>query len=57
MKTEFFYRYRWPTRQAVKTAIFEYIEGYYNTKRRHSAFGYLSPEEFEQATLQRDDVA
>lgn len=29
--------------------VFEYIEGYYNQRRRHSAIGYLSPAAFEQA--------
>ncbi len=28
--------------------VFEYIEGYYNTQRKHSSLGYLSPIEFEQ---------
>ena len=32
---------------------FQYIEGYYNRTRRHSALGYLSPEEFERAFFQR----
>jgi putative transposase len=32
---------------------FQYIEGYYNRTRRHSALGYLSPEEFERAYFQR----
>lgn len=32
----------------ARTAIFEYIETYYNRKRRHSALGYLSPENFEK---------
>jgi hypothetical protein len=27
----------------VRTGVFEYIEGFYNTRRRHSALGYLSP--------------
>ena len=32
---------------------FQYIEGYYNRTRRHSALGYRSPEEFERAFFQR----
>jgi putative transposase len=35
------------TRQQARTAIFDYIEGFYNRRRRHSALGYLSPEQFE----------
>ncbi len=31
---------------------FQYIERYYNPVRRHSALGYVSPEEFEQAFYQ-----
>jgi transposase InsO family protein len=57
LKTELLYRSSWPTSQAARTAIFEYIEGYYNTKRRHSALGYRSPEEFEEVRLQKDDAA
>jgi transposase InsO family protein len=34
------------------TGIFDYIEGFYNTHRRHSTLGYRSPAEFErQLTL------
>ena len=36
------------TRQEAKTAIFEYIEGFYNRQRRHSYLGYLSPDEYEK---------
>jgi putative transposase len=36
------------TRQEVKTAIFEYIEIFYNRQRRHSYLGYLSPVDFEK---------
>ena len=57
LKTELLYRNAWPTRQAVRTAIFEYIEGFYNTRRRHSALGYLSPAEFEEVRLVEEDVA
>ncbi|MCA1838280.1 MAG: integrase core domain-containing protein [Actinobacteria bacterium] len=30
LKTELLYRSSWPTRQAARTAILEYIEGYYD---------------------------
>ena len=36
------------TRTQARTAIFDYIEGFYNTHRRHSALGYLSPAAFER---------
>jgi putative transposase len=51
LKTELLYRASWPTRQTVRTAIFEYIEGFYNTQRRHSSLGHLSPAEFEEIKL------
>jgi putative transposase len=57
LKTELLYRSSWPSRQVVRTAIFEYIEGFYNTKRRHSALGYLSPAEFEEVRLGEEDAA
>jgi len=57
LKTELLYRNTWPTRQAVRTAIFEYIEGFYNSRRRHSALGYLSPAEFEEVRLIEEDAA
>jgi putative transposase len=40
------------TRQEARTAIFEYVEGFYNRTRRHSALGYLSPVEFERRASQ-----
>ena len=57
LKTELLYRSSWPTRQVVRTAIFEYIEGFYNTRRRHSALGHLSPAEFEEVRLGEEDAA
>ena len=36
------------TQAEARVAIFRFIEGWYNTKRRHSALGYLSPNEFER---------
>jgi putative transposase len=48
LKKERIYRQSWPTRAAARTAIFEYIEGWYNPRRRHSTLGYRSPIEFER---------
>ena len=57
LKTELLYRNAWPTRQAARTAIFGYIEGFYNTRRRHSALGYLSPAEFGEVRLVGENAA
>jgi putative transposase len=57
LETELLYRSSLPTREVVKTAIFEYIEGFYNTRRRHSALGCLSPAEFEEVKLGAEDAA
>jgi hypothetical protein len=48
IKKERIYRRSWPTRAAARTAVFEYIEGWYNPRRRHSTLAYLSPIEFER---------
>jgi putative transposase len=37
----------WPTRQHARTAIFNYVEGFYNRLRRHSTLDYQSPDAFE----------
>jgi len=37
----------WQTRQQLTTAIFDYIEVFFNRQRLHSTLGYLSPSEFE----------
>jgi putative transposase len=48
LKKERIHRRPWPTRAETRSAIFEYIEGWYNPRRRHSTLGYLSPAEYEQ---------
>jgi putative transposase len=40
----------WETRAELATAIFEWRECWYNTERRHSSLGMLSPVEFEAVT-------
>ena len=48
LKVELIHGKTYITRQEAKTAIFEYIEGFYNRQRRHSYLGYLSPVDFEK---------
>ena len=48
LQTELLDRDSWPTRQKLRSHIFEYIEAFYNRKRRHSTLEYLSPLEFEE---------
>ncbi len=43
LKTELVHRTRFPTREAARRAIFGYVEGFYNRRRRHSALGFLTP--------------
>jgi len=47
LKVELVYQSRWSTRTHARNEVFEYIELFYNRQRRHSALGYLSPNEFE----------
>ena len=49
LKTELIDRQPWPTRRAARHAIFDWIEGFYNRRRLHSALGYQSPIDFEEA--------
>jgi hypothetical protein len=60
IKKERIYRRSWPTRAEARAAVFEYIEAWYNPRRRHSTLGYLSPVEFErhhaELNLSRDSA-
>lgn len=47
LKRELVNRRSWPTRQKAAAAIHEYIEVFYNRRRRHSTLDYLSPAEYE----------
>jgi transposase InsO family protein len=47
MQIELLDRKRWNTRVELANAIFDYIEIFYNRRRRHSGVGYLTPIEFE----------
>ncbi len=43
LKTEMVHRTRFQTRRQARAALFEYIEIFYNRKRRHSSIGYRTP--------------
>ena len=47
-KTELVYQQRFTTREEARSAIFEYIEVFYNRQRRHASIGNLAPAEFER---------
>ena len=48
LKVELIYAEQYQTIDEVRSGVFEYIEMFYNRKRRHSAIGYMSPIDFEQ---------
>ena len=49
LKKELIHQERYATRAEARRSVFEYIEVFYNRKRRHSALGYVSPQQFEEA--------
>jgi putative transposase len=56
LKRERLKRRSWPTRREAQSAIFEWIEGWYNPRRLHSTLGYLSPNNYEQLILEKEDM-
>ena len=57
LKVELVSRLEFPTRQAARTAIFDYLETFYNTRRLHSSLGYMSPADFEEDRIVEASVA
>ena len=55
-KTELIDTRPWPTLASLRPAVFDYIEGWYNTRRLHSSLGYRSPAEYE-ATIHLETAA
>ncbi len=47
LKKELIHGRSWPTKADLRTEVFEYIEVFFNRRRRHSTLGFLSPEQFE----------
>ena len=48
LKTERVHRKVYCTRDEARADVFDYVERFYNLRRRHSTLDYLSPAEFEQ---------
>ena len=48
LKKELVNRRAWPSRLELQSAVFEYIEGFYNRQRRHSTLNMLSPISYEE---------
>lgn len=49
LKSERVHHRRYRTRAEARRDLFNYIEVFYNRRRRHSALGYMNPAEFEQS--------
>jgi len=50
LKTERTRRRRYTTRDDARADVFDYIERFYNPRRRHSTLGQVSPDQFEKAS-------
>ena len=46
LQTELLDRHSWTTRDQLAHAVFPYLQGFHNPRRRHFTLGYLSPTEF-----------
>src|SRR5215217_7184755 len=57
LECELLDRYPWPTRAGLRTAIFDFIEVFYNRQRRHSTLDYASPVSYEQQHVPVSTVA
>jgi len=53
LECELLARRKFPTKAEARMALFQFIEGWYNPARRHSALGYKSPIDFERTANER----
>lgn len=57
LKQDLIYRNTWPTRRRAMEAISDYIDHFYNVRRRHSTLGSISPVEYELRMMQQHRLA
>lgn len=57
LKAEMVYHRKFMDQQSAKLEIFGYIEGFYNTKRTHSALGYKTPKQIQEMLLEKERLA
>jgi len=57
LKTELVAGADWPTREAARAAVFEYLEVWYNRCRLHSSLGYLTPMAYERMHATKNSKA
>ncbi len=57
LKAEMVYHRKFIDQQSAKLEIFGYIEGFYNTRRTHSALGYKTPKQMEEMLLEKEKLA
>ena len=57
IKREPIYKTSWFNHQCLRSAIYEYIEVFYNRKRRHSANNYLAPVDYENRCIRKKGMA
>lgn len=49
LNAELIWRHSWASRRQAEIALFQYINGFYNPRRKHSTLGWKSPLAFERA--------
>ena len=57
LECELINRRSWKSQAEARTALFIWIEGWYNPRRRHSALQYLSPINFERKHVEQENTA
>jgi putative transposase len=57
LKKELIHRRSWPDKNELRTEVFDYIEVFYNRRRRHRSLGQLSPAQYEEnRVIEKDQI-